>query len=491
MPMSRSVQETSVAEIAKELVRRRDRGQRTILFLGSRTGGLFGNQYLYETLKQFSLLNFDTLSSTDKFRECYYALRKHFTAIERHNILVGALATRRYREEDWLLARLLTTGLFEAVISTNIDTFLENACDSLKLEVPDDYIIITSVENGLTRSKQNTPRYSSIIKAFGDLESRSYPTPGGSFDLRKGGLQEFLQSKLSKNILIIGYDHTWDQAVEQAFPLSGGTIWYVNETVLSEKSFLAQILSKRESQYLGGNIGSYSNFIVELCKQDVVYKMIGKTEDLLRIPNAEYNMNNKLTNSSSPNISGKKLTEANRRNSLHAEKENISKDVRMNSQGVNRRTIFISYSHKDKKFMKELSSHLISFNNPNNSTKKMNLDTDFWSDEKIEVGKDWQEKILQSLEAAEVAILLISQHFLSSKFITEIELPRLLSASRNKGLVIIPVILRNCMIHETPLHLFQAINGEKPLEEMKPSQRDVIWVRVIKQAIIEKTSESK
>ncbi len=76
--MSDSLQETNVEEIAEELKTRRKQGQRTTLFLGSRTGGLFGNEYLYEMLKQFSLLNFDTLSNIEKFRECYYVLSKRF-----------------------------------------------------------------------------------------------------------------------------------------------------------------------------------------------------------------------------------------------------------------------------------------------------------------------------------------------------------------------------------------------------------------------------
>src|SRR5437016_7248611 len=129
--MSRSEQETNIAEIARELMIRKVQGQRTILFLGSRTGGLFGNEYLYETLKQFSLLNFDILSSTDKFKECYSVLSKHFTQTERHNILLGTLAALRYREEDKLLAELIRAGFFEIIISTNIDSLLEEACSSL------------------------------------------------------------------------------------------------------------------------------------------------------------------------------------------------------------------------------------------------------------------------------------------------------------------------------------------------------------------------
>src|SRR5437868_1356853 len=125
--MSRSVTETTIEEIARTLTTRRGQGQRIALFLGARAGGLFGNRFLYDTLKQFSLLDFDTLSNVEKFRECYYVLNKHFKKSERHDILVGALATLRYREEDKLLAELVKAGFFEVIISTNIDTLLEDA----------------------------------------------------------------------------------------------------------------------------------------------------------------------------------------------------------------------------------------------------------------------------------------------------------------------------------------------------------------------------
>src|SRR5436309_7795358 len=119
--MSGSAIETNIEEIARALTAQREQGQRIVLFLGARAGGLFGNEFLYETLKNFSLLDFNTLSDVEKFRESYYVLNKHFTESERHNILVGALATLRYREEDKLLAELVKAGFFEFIISTNID----------------------------------------------------------------------------------------------------------------------------------------------------------------------------------------------------------------------------------------------------------------------------------------------------------------------------------------------------------------------------------
>src|SRR2546421_12243882 len=145
--MSRSM-ETSIKEIARALATQKDQGQRAVLFLGARAGGLFGNEFLYDTLNNFSLLNFDALSDVDKFKECYYVLNKHFTESERHNILVGALATLRYREEDKFLAKLVKAGLFEVIITTNIDTLVEDAYSLWGMSEPNDYqVFIRGVPN--------------------------------------------------------------------------------------------------------------------------------------------------------------------------------------------------------------------------------------------------------------------------------------------------------------------------------------------------------
>ncbi len=199
--MSDSLQEINVEEIARKLTTRRDQGQRTTLFLGSRTGGLFGNEYFYDTLKQFSLLNFDTLSNIEKFRECYYVLRKHFTAMERRDILVGALATLRYREEDKLLAELIRAGFFETIITTNIDSLLEEACSLSGTHIQ---TFIPQIDD-ITTIEQNNYRHDAIIKLFGDLESLRYSIADETFNL-EDKFQSFLQLKLSSDVLIVGYD---------------------------------------------------------------------------------------------------------------------------------------------------------------------------------------------------------------------------------------------------------------------------------------------
>jgi hypothetical protein len=73
-------------------------------------------------------------------------------------------------------------------------------------------------------------------------------------------------------------------------------------------------------------------------------------------------------------------------------------------------------------------------------------DKDFvdpWDDRRIGVGENWKEEIEGAMDRASVAVLLISAHFLTSKFIQREEVPRL-RARREKGLNIVPIIVRPC-----------------------------------------------
>lgn len=128
--------------------------------------------------------------------------------------------------------------------------------------------------------------------------------------------------------------------------------------------------------------------------------------------------------------------------------------------------IFISYSHKDEAWKDRLVTHL--------NVLQYQDSLEIWDDRRIEAGEDWFKEIEAALNASSIALLLISANFLTSKFITEKEVPLLLKRRAQEGLRLIPVILEPCAWQKVPwLVSIQARPKDgRPLSGGTPHQID-------------------
>ena len=141
------------------------------------------------------------------------------------------------------------------------------------------------------------------------------------------------------------------------------------------------------------------------------------------------------------------------------------------TSSANRTKVFISYCHKDAKYLARLQVHLT----PYGQGKLV----DIWDDTKIKPGAKWHDEIMKAIESAKVAVLLVSADFLASRFITEDELPPLLSNAEQEGTTIYPVILSPCAFEYTKLAQFQAVNSPStPISKMSNHQREALWDQV-------------
>lgn len=133
--------------------------------------------------------------------------------------------------------------------------------------------------------------------------------------------------------------------------------------------------------------------------------------------------------------------------------------------------VFISYSHKDDRWRKKLLTYL----KPLEQQGRIEC----WSDDKIKPGTPWIKEIRNAIDTSNVAILLVTQDFLASDFITTNELPALLSAAARSGFIIIPIIVSKSTFNHSALSEFKAINDPgKPLDQMKKSDQNVVLVRL-------------
>ena len=70
---------------------------------------------------------------------------------------------------------------------------------------------------------------------------------------------------------------------------------------------------------------------------------------------------------------------------------------------------------------------------------------DVWDDRRIEAGDEWRAEIEHALNAVSIVVLLISANFLTSKFILDEEVPRLLERRAKQGVRVIPLIVKPCV----------------------------------------------
>jgi len=99
--------------------------------------------------------------------------------------------------------------------------------------------------------------------------------------------------------------------------------------------------------------------------------------------------------------------------------------------------IFICYSSRDEEEKDQLLVRL-------NDLKNDSLICNIWSDSQLAPGSRYKNDIKDIITQASIAILLITDNFLKSEFICEIELPIILGCQQSGQLFVFPVIAKDC-----------------------------------------------
>jgi hypothetical protein len=139
--------------------------------------------------------------------------------------------------------------------------------------------------------------------------------------------------------------------------------------------------------------------------------------------------------------------------------------------------VFVSYSHRDKAWLEKLKSML----RPAIREDKMS----FWEDTKIVPGSNWKAEIQTAIDHARAAVLMVSDNYLDSDFIEKDELPLILNAAKEKGLIILWLCLNHCMHEITAINDYRALHDvSQPLESLEERERGSI-LKHICQRIVE------
>lgn len=134
-------------------------------------------------------------------------------------------------------------------------------------------------------------------------------------------------------------------------------------------------------------------------------------------------------------------------------------------QSIVKNNVFVSYSHKDTKWLQRLQIML--------KPLIRNGSIECWDDTQIKTGEKWKERIEEAIQKSAVALLLVSPDFLASDFIAEHELPPLLNAAENMGVKIMWLPISFSLFSETDIGNYQAaFNPQKPLDSLSESDQN-------------------
>jgi TIR domain len=109
--------------------------------------------------------------------------------------------------------------------------------------------------------------------------------------------------------------------------------------------------------------------------------------------------------------------------------------------------IFVSYSHVDRDWFKELQPLLVFDSRPTRLAYA-------WHDNELKAGDRWDDDIRKELAEMDVFVCLLSYYFRASRYISDVEKPAALEREKQRKTVIVPLFL-------TPM-------DERDYEEFKP-----------------------
>jgi CHAT domain/TIR domain len=133
---------------------------------------------------------------------------------------------------------------------------------------------------------------------------------------------------------------------------------------------------------------------------------------------------------------------------------------------MRREKLFISYSHKDGRWLERVREQLAVL-------EREGL-IDPFEDSQIDVGEDWYERLDKEMLEARLALLLVSASFLTSSFIRKEEIPRLFSRHAENGMVLYPLLVRDCPWQEVSwlARLQMRPRNTRPIASMRSATQD-------------------
>jgi tetratricopeptide (TPR) repeat protein len=136
--------------------------------------------------------------------------------------------------------------------------------------------------------------------------------------------------------------------------------------------------------------------------------------------------------------------------------------------------VFVSYAHENKPLWLELKKQL--------GPLRTGGAIEIWWDREILPGQDWSEEIADNLETAELVLLLVSDAFLDSDYISGVEMKRALERHAAGEAYVVWILLEPCHFRDAEFTRLQGLpEGLTPVDDGlgDERQRKRVWAEVV------------
>jgi hypothetical protein len=99
-------------------------------------------------------------------------------------------------------------------------------------------------------------------------------------------------------------------------------------------------------------------------------------------------------------------------------------------------TVFVSYSHADTKWLRELDRHLRGL--------ELYAKVERFDDRRLLGGDNWDNEVKSALDRADIILLLVTANFIGSAYIHRVELPTALKRREQDGSIVVPILCEDC-----------------------------------------------
>lgn len=133
--------------------------------------------------------------------------------------------------------------------------------------------------------------------------------------------------------------------------------------------------------------------------------------------------------------------------------------------------VFVSYCQKDAAWRDELLEEVLQ------PYREMGY-IEYWCDKSLEPGTEHKEEILDKLAQASVAICLVSPRFVSSWFIRNEELPRIMQAHQEERMKVLWFLLKPLdldLLKDDLAKIQAVVNPSSPLSKLDEHARGEVW----------------